>query len=171
VMNDLFEIVLSDVSDAIRPKGFSRRGKVFWKVVDSNIELIAFQKSVSNTSDKLLFTINLGISCGELMEGSLEIKKRLAIMNAHFRQRIGFVLEYKRDHWWEISAASNVDSISREICHSVCDSAIPYLDNFSHTRDLIALWETGSAPGLTAAQRDRFLSVLKTGAGERGWSF
>lgn len=158
-----FKRVLDAVTALLKPLGFSKRGRSFFRHVDGNLALIEFQRSIYNHLHSLKFTINVGIILGKLADREWDIKKS-NIADAHLRERIGMFLSIPRDRWWTFDTESSTDSADLaigEILPLLRDRALPYLNQNLSDDALITLWESGRSPGLTETLRTRYLAKLK----------
>jgi len=153
----LFKNVVRTVASRLSVQGFAQRGLALHKNVGSNVAIIEFQLSDKTSKECVVFTVNLAIVCGEL---SGTAPRDARIMGAHLRQRLGFLLPQQADKWWEITAQTNVLALADELSRKLEEFGVPYLDEYLDSRTLIALWESGKSPGLTAVQRARFLNQL-----------
>jgi hypothetical protein len=157
ILNDVIAKTAMRLSDA----GFRKNGSTFRRLFDAGAALIEFQKSRGNTKDVLSFTINLAVVCGPLLEpDGLTLQKARAI-DGHLRERIGVLLPDRQDKWWEIDATTDANALADEVANTTGDIAVPYLLRYVDPHDLMALWETGRAPGLTEGARARDLEMLK----------
>jgi hypothetical protein len=161
VLDAKFEGVISRIADCLRPQGFVRQRKVLRAIADGNASIIDLQRSDRSSIQKIIFTINVGVVCGDLLDAERTTIKKAMIEDAHLRSRLGGLLEPAQDSWWEIDATTDDESLASELSQLLVRRAIPYLEQYKHTRALVALWESGQSPGLTAVQRSRYLSELK----------
>ncbi len=123
--------------------------------------LLEVQRSIKGTKDAIIFTINLGVVCGDLLDQSIIQLENVQITDAHLRTRIGFLLPERRDKWWEITSTTDSHLLSREISDLVANIAVPYVKILLEPDAVRSLWESGQSPGLTEFQRVRFLRKLK----------
>ena len=154
-----FKNMVRSVATRLSVHGFSQRGLVLRKNAGSNVAVIEFQLSDKTSKECLIFTINLGVICGELSDRATS--RKVSAMDAHLRQRFGFLLPEHGDKWWEITARTNVIALADELSTLLEQSALPYLEEYMDSKALMALWESGKSPGLTAVQRARLLDQLK----------
>ncbi len=154
----VFKGVVRTVAARLSVHGFAQRGLVLHKSSRSNIALVEFQLSDRTSKERVVFTVNLGIVCGELLEDDAD---KVSTMDAHLRQRLGFLLPERADKWWEITAQTDVAALTDQLSTVIEKSALPYLEEYLDTQSLIALWESGKSPGLTAVQRTRSLDRLQ----------
>jgi hypothetical protein len=159
ISEEIFEDVLARAADKLTAHGFVQRGPVFRLVRQGNCGIIAFQRSDTSTNDRVIFTINLGIVCGELLGSGSAAVVKANIIDAHMRQRIGQFLPDRPDKWWEASA--DRVPVAQEIVELLTRVGVPYVESYITTEALIALWESGQSPGLTEVQRGRYLAILK----------
>ena len=163
VFDAKFEAVISGIADHLKPHGFVRQGKVLRAIDSGNASIVEFQRSDRSSGQEIIFTVNVGVVCGDLLDAERTTIKKSTIEDAHLRSRLGGFLEPAQDTWWKIDASTDDKSLTTELSQLLVRRAVPYLEQYKHTRALIALWETGKSPGLTAVQRSRYLSELKAG--------
>lgn len=160
VPREAFSAVVSAVGEALEREGFQRQGFVFRLIKENNCGVVEFQQSVKSSEDVVLFTVNLGIVYGDLLSaGSFQIQKARAI-DAHLRVRVGMLLPDRPDKWWEINVSTDCDSLIRELSALLLAEGSPYVKRYLDPEAVITLWESGQSPGLTAVQRNRFLTRL-----------
>lgn len=157
--------VITKTAARLSELGFKKSGNTFRQVFDASVALIEFQKSRSNTGEILSFTINLAVVCGPLLDSDGVTLQKARAIDGHLRQRIGILLPDRQDKWWEIDAATDANVLATEVANTISDIAVPYLLRYVDPHDLMALWETGQAPGLTEGARVRDLQMLKIALG------
>lgn len=159
--NDVFDAVVKETAQRLRPVGFVRRDKVFRRVQGDVCALLQFQRSTMNTADRMLFTVNLGIVQADLLERPRSSLANSRCIDAHLGLRIGMLLPGRSDKWWEITASTNADDLADEVAGLLLEKAVPYLLRYLSTDALLELWESGRSPGLTAGQRKKLLASLR----------
>ncbi len=159
--SEAFDQVVKTVAERLHPLGFSRRGAALRIMGPGVCGLIEFQRSMKNTKEKLLFTVNLGIVCGDLLESGAATLSKARVIDAHVRGRIGMLLPEHRDKWWEITASTDSDALAGEVADLVLNEAAPYIQRYLSIDSVEALWESGQSPGLTDRQRIDRLAALK----------
>jgi|EndMetStandDraft_4_1072995.scaffolds.fasta_scaffold468543_2 uncharacterized protein DUF4304 len=155
----LRQIMLTTFAEVAK-LGFVRRGLILRKIVEGNAAVIQFQRSVANTRDKILFTVNLGVVCGELIEPHEPPLERAGAFGAHLRDRVGKFLPGRPDKWWEITEGTDVDALATEVSSLVSSQGAPYILRYLDRNELIALWQSGQCPGLTDKERVSHLERL-----------
>jgi len=161
IPEEIFEDLLKAAGESLKPLGYIQRGPVFRLLTHGNCGVVEFQRSDKSSDEKLVFTVNLGVACGELLDAGQASAPKARIIDAHLRQRIGMLLTDRPDKWWEVTASTDRVSLVHEVVELLVKKVAPYVENHLATKALIALWESGQSPGLTAFQRTRFLSKLK----------
>jgi|SRR5882762_3458305 len=161
-LGDALDRIIEITAAEVAPLGFARRGTILRKFSQGNSGIIEFQKSIKNSGDKLLFTVNLAVICGELLEPEQPQLDKARSLDAHLRQRIGMLLSSRPDKWWEVSAAIDVSALANEISSLIFNEAAPYIERYLDTGELIALWESGKSPGLTETQRVKYLEAFNS---------
>jgi hypothetical protein len=158
-MNDIVKSVFA----SIKPFGFKRAGKIARLLVFNNSAILAFQRSRDSTTELIKFTINLAIVSGILYDQEVKPLEKARDIDGHLRQRIGALLPEHPDKWWVIEKTTDLQQIICELSDIVSEKAIPFLLRYVKTEELLALWESGQAPGLTEGARVRLLNELKRG--------
>lgn len=159
-VQEAFKRVVDAAAVPLKRAGFARRDKTFRKISGENVAIVEFQRSMSNTAEKLRFTVNLAIVCYSLQLFERPLEKAHSY-DGQLVERIGWLLPKREDKWWELTAAANVELIAAEVSRLVEEKAIPFLLPYLDTGTLIALWESGEGPGLTKVQRLRYLEMAK----------
>jgi len=162
--DDKLDAVIKAVAEKLKEAGFVRRGPVLRILKDGNCGLIEFQRSQKSLPENLLFTINIGIVCGSLLDGPTSEIEKIRIIDAHIRQRLGMFLPGRPDKWWEVTPQTETESLAAELTEHLSSKAVPYILGLLSTPAIIALWQSGQCPGLTDGQRQRFLSRLAKSA-------
>ena len=161
LLGEIFDVVMTTTGTCLAPLGFIRSGLVFRILENGNCGIIGFQRSVSSSVDSIRFTVNIGVVCGELLDSETPRLQKTMMADAHLSERVGMLLPNHSDKWWEITAQTDSSILSNEISRLILEKGVPYIKRYLATSELIALWESGRSPGLTAFQRDRCLSKLK----------
>lgn len=160
-LSDSYRLVVQRVSERLRSIGFKGRGGVFRLLQDGNCALIEFQRSTKNSDEQLVFTVNVGVIYGALLDPErLNIESGTA-MHAHLRQRLGMLLPLpKSNKWWVIDGGTDAGSLGSEIQDLIEKFAVPYLRQYVKTEAIRLLWESGRSPGITEGERARLLARL-----------
>jgi hypothetical protein len=160
-LDDKFEKLVSAIAAVLKPEGFECRGKVLRALSDDIAKVVEFQKSNESYAQRVLFTVNLGIVCGQLLDPERVKLRNSTSIDAHLRTRLGMLLSTPKDMWWELTPSAEWKAVAHELSQLLVARGLPYLNEYGSVRDLVALWESGKSPGLTATQRAWFLSQLK----------
>ncbi|MFA6173066.1 MAG: DUF4304 domain-containing protein [Kiritimatiellales bacterium] len=161
LINEKLENVIRSVGLKLKDLGFSGRGLILRILKDGNCGILEFQRSTKSSPDSLLFTVNLGIVCGALLDPPGEQLEKTRIIDAHIRQRLGVFLPDRPDKWWEITPLTNPEVLANELSELILNLAVPYILGLLSTVAIVSLWESGKCPGLTDGQRLRFLAHLQ----------
>jgi Domain of unknown function (DUF4304) len=170
-MNDLiFKNLLTATGRRLAPYGFKKKGAVFRLISGENAALIAFQRSQNNRRETLSFTVNIAIACGLLFDPDGLTAHTARAYDGHLQTRIGTLLPDRQDLWWDIDSGSDENALIAEVTDLICNRAVPYLLRYVDTYELLALWDSGQAPGLTEGARVKKLEALKNSLETRGGS-
>ena len=157
-----FDQIVKTIGDPLQLLGFTLHGTVLRLLAQGNCGVIEFQRSAKSSGDKLLFTVNVGVVCGDILdsEAPLQDLRKGRFIHAHIRQRIGAFLPDRPDKWWQITEAADPDALAREISDLILEKVVPYIQRYLSTDSIISMWESGQSPGLTDGRRADLLGVL-----------
>jgi hypothetical protein len=153
------KIVLNLMHQVLKPLGFRKTGSTFSAETNDVVLFVQLQSSSKTTSMKLVATVNFGVFSRTIATRVGNTHKP-NILDAQWRERIGFLIEERRDKWWEIGSDEQAIEVGEEIAGILRDSALPQIQTISSSQGLKRLWETGRSPGLTEYQRRQFLKAL-----------
>ena len=161
-MSRILEGVISGIAARLQSHGFTRQNRrVLKKIVGNSAIVLEFQKSDQSSAGRIIFTVNMGLIRGELLESGEKDLRDADFLDAHLNRRLGRFLAEPSDKWWEVTASTEPESLAAELSDVLLREAIPYFQTYLDADSLIALWESGTSPGLTAVQRARYLHRLK----------
>jgi hypothetical protein len=157
-------MIPSEIRDRIREgiapvfveHGFRGRASTFTRQSADVFQLIQLQGSSANSDSEARFTINVAV-----WAPSLSSEPKASVENAHWRARLGTLGPERSDTWWHADDFAAADQAAIEIVGRIEEYAFPALQQLGNTSDLLKLWRTGSSPGLTALQADRFRRRLE----------
>lgn len=155
-----FKVLLQDVADLLKPRGFSKRGMSFRRMSSGNVALIAAQRSQFGTAGSIRFTFNAAIICERLLRDGGPTISKAGLMHAHLSERIGEFLSEPADKWWDLNGASDPSVLMADLAQPL-ELAAQFLVEHVEDANMIDLWESGRSPGLTDGQRRRYLQELK----------
>jgi len=163
VPREAFDQVIKATGEWLQSLGFTPRAAVLRIQAQGNCGIIEFQRSVKSSRDKILFTVNVGIVCGDILdsEAPLQDMQQARFVHAQIRQRIGAFLPGHPDKWWEVTSSTDADALARELLELLLKDAVPFIQRYLGTDSIISLWESGQSPGLTDGQRADLLATLK----------
>jgi hypothetical protein len=148
--------IVEAIAGVLRPAGFKKSGAKFSRAVEGVIHLVTLQSSQSSTADSAHLTVNLGIWLPALDEpGGWP-----DIWQAHWQERIGFVMPAHGDVWWDVGSETEAAAAATEIARAVRSHALPTFDALSTVDALIALWRSGRSPGQTDRMARLYLEML-----------
>lgn len=151
--------IIKGLAGRLRESGFARRGPVLRILKEGNCGIIQFQRSSMSSRERILFTINVGIVCGSLLDEPADLEKSRAI-DAHISLRLGEFLPGCPDKWWEVTPQTETEPLTAELSELLLTKAVPYVLSLLSSSAIISLWQSGQSPGLTDGERLRLLSRL-----------
>jgi hypothetical protein len=155
-----FKLILDTTYAKISGLGFRRRRNGFRKPGERSAAVIDFQRSVDSSSNRIRFTINIGVVHEKLLRSFESSFKNENCTSAKFKERIGSLLPEMADSWWNVTQFTLPEAMAEEVSEIVLHLGIPYILPYMDREVLKALWETGVSPGLTDGQRRMYLDVL-----------
>ena len=155
----LLKPVLTVLSATLKPRGYVRSGSTVRLRNSDTVCIISLQSSTSSISALAKVTVNLGVHV-PAFQGPERPEESPSTWSTHWHQRIGHLLPAKDDVWWSIHTVEEGTSIAAEIVGCIERFGLPALAQVSTLSALRQLWESGRSPGLTQAQRVRFLQQL-----------
>jgi Domain of unknown function (DUF4304) len=161
ILDSVFEQMVKTIAERLHPLGFIRRGTVLRIMGKDTCGIVEFQRSMKSSRDRLLFTVNLGVVCGELLESGSPDLYRARIVDAHVWLRIGSLLQSCPDKWWEITTSTDPGALASEVADLTVEKAVPYLQDHLSADSIVGLWESGQSPGLTDRRRITLLAALR----------
>ena len=161
-IEESFTLVVTSTWEVLKPLGFKRQGKVFRILVKDMCGIIDFQRSTTSTANRIQFTINVGVACGDLLEPWDPKLQDAVSSSSQLRERIGALMPERCDKWWEIVEGTDREALAREMTELIIGTCVPYVMPYLDRHKLIELWESGRSPGLTGHQRIKYLARLKS---------
>ncbi len=157
---DFAKVIMRQIYNVLKPAGFRKRRNTFMAERNDVVLLIQLQKSLRTTRNCLIVTINLGVFSPILRSKLGYATQRPAMIYSQWQERIGFLLPEHRDKWWTVCDEEQALKVAEEIAGVIVKYGLPTLEELSSTDKLRLLWESGRSPGLTEAERQRYLRIL-----------
>ena len=149
--------LLTQMAELLRPAGFRRLGQSFSRPTRDVAHLIGLQSSQGSSTHHLRATVNLAVWVPALAEEGA----RPNIWSSPWRARLGSLTDHPADIWWEASDAATAAAAERDLLGMLRLYGIPALDQIPDLAALLAIWDSGRSPGLTAVERERYLAELR----------
>lgn len=157
IPSEIRDRIREGIGPALAAHGFLGRSSTFSRQVGDIFQLIQLQAASDNSSSSARFTANVAV-----WVPSLSSEPTPSVDNAHWRMRLGELCPERSDLWWQADDFPMADEAARDIAARIDAFAIPALQQFQGTRDLMKLWKNGQSPGLTGVQADRFRRRLES---------
>ncbi len=108
---------------------FKRSGRNFLRVDAESVAVLNVQASRSNLGATGKFTVNLGRYFPSVARavGDPDFQGALKEYDCQVRERIGFLLPNKLDHWWEIGPQTNIERLAVDVARAVEDVGLLWL--------------------------------------------
>ncbi len=146
----------------LKSRRFKQDKSAFKIIKNGNLGIIDFQKSRNSTESTIIFTVNLAVVLRTIyeFEGHHVSIDKLGEEQGHWRERLGYLMPEKTDVWWEIKESIDVKQLASLLIKLIEEYGIKALMKYIKDGNLLELWLTDEAPGLTEMQRLEYLSVL-----------
>lgn len=154
-----FDLILKSVSTELSKLGFRKTGSTFRKVMNDGVAIVNFQRSVDSKRNEIKFTVNFAVVC-LLLQDNEKITATVSEYDGHLRQRIGAFLPGHPDKWWVVKEKADPQPLIDEIQPTIVATAVPFVTRYTDAKELLALWESGNAPGLTEGARQQHIARL-----------
>jgi hypothetical protein len=169
------QLLASDVTPVLKPRGFDRRGNTYERVRDGRHELIHIQPNKWNNRYGGSFTMNLGIFIPDVdrIASLYPLREAPREADCQVRCRIG---ELGRDGlpldrasvdpwrgWWEFAAATDLSTLGTELRPWVEHNALRFFDNLSTGTDILARLRLYPAPPERVGLREVALAACLGG--------
>jgi hypothetical protein len=153
--------VLDDLKRLLGPLGYRKAGALFSLDFHDVVHLVGVQSSQASTAKQTQLTIDLGVFAPALVDSDVREHTKPSIAEAHWRQRLGFVMPERQDRWWSIASAAEARSVGAQMAAALATHGLKALAGIPDLGALKRLWNSGSSPGLTERQRQRCLERLE----------
>ncbi|WP_037434301.1 DUF4304 domain-containing protein [Sinorhizobium fredii] len=127
-MNAFERVIAQELAPYLGSVGFLRHGQTWNRRMDGVVQVIALQRSMTNTELDSRFTVNIGVT-----PDTRPTKASVAEHECQARQRIGFLRPERQDHWYRYlpkDAASVVLAVA-EARADIEAHVLPYLSQRS----------------------------------------
>jgi Domain of unknown function (DUF4304) len=163
LVDTTYEYIVRSTAQHLSNLGFKRRQNIIYVRNQDGFGVVEFQRSLSNSSSQIKFTINVGVIIDVLLDPRVRgnVAKRPATLYAHVRQRLGRLLPERNEKWWTIVQSSDTEHLAAQVLQCVLNGAIPFLRDYSNIDNVVSMWKQGRSPGLTDAERREVLSKLE----------
>lgn len=152
--------LIEEVGENLKPLGFRRKGPTFRMVRNNMCGVIQFQFSTKCDESQVVFAINVGVVCGDLLERRVKFTASRA-MDAHLRMRLSELGPAGEEEWWRMDRRTMPGNLSNSIHSRIREEAVPFIERYMTPEAMIAFWEAGGNRGLTQRTRDDNLARLK----------
>lgn len=162
--DEAFRYLLSKVvQPQLKQSGFKKSGSTFhsWPSPEA-CKVVNFQRSSGSTSQRIRFTVNLGVylSCLDSQSGggSAVDRRDPKEYDCHRRIRIGQLMPSKNDYWRDLDGKSTLDNIWKELLPALAQ-ATEFLDTLTSPKRFLDALASGGC-GLTPVMHERYVERL-----------
>lgn len=163
--DDVYKIFLEKLFSSLKDLDLKRSGSVFHGPVSYGDFKIRFQKSVKSSLACVVFTADV-LLVHQAISKMLADKGYTGFCDFQYSRRIGFFRDTE-DYWWQISNLTEVSAVTGEVACVIRERVLPGISHIRNEQGLIAMWESGESPGLSADQRITSLAMYYYLTGNR----
>lgn len=115
VSQSIDQVVRHGLHGVLKARGFKKKGRTFRRSGEGVIQVVNIQGSTTNLGDCGRFTMNLGVYFPSVARlAGTETESPLA-HECTLQSRIGHLMSSRRDHWWGLDAATDIESLAVEV--------------------------------------------------------
>ena len=107
--------------------------------------------------------MNIGIVFAKLSLDDVFDPRRTGIGDSHVRSRVGYFFDEHDDILWTILSREDAEEACGMLGDVLLERVIPAIAEFMNEQEVIRLWRSGCASGLTEVQRVRNRKILEEG--------
>ncbi len=136
-MTDVRTIIDDSIRSGLWPVlqagGFRKTARTFRLAGNSLTRIVNVQASHWGTHQKGQFTINLGVYFPEVavLHDLIPVRNPPRACDCIVQERIGRLMPFRHDHWWDVSHDSSVSEIASEMISVWGEYAKPWLERHS----------------------------------------
>ena len=169
--------VAKHIASSLRPLRYKRSGRTFVRDTTDGAVVVHVQAARDNDESLSRFTVNLGVRqerLQDLMDWTMRGKKP-GISDCILKQRIGHLMDVRRDFWWLVEPQMSVESVAQEAAEAVEQDGVPFLhglESWENSREYILKTEgpfvaffAHVLDGNYDLAKEAFLQVLGPNAG------
>ncbi|PDV87103.1 hypothetical protein CO652_17545 [Rhizobium sp. H4] len=129
VAKSIDEVIKRGFAQLLKGEGFKKSGRNWHRPQGENWLIVNLQASSSNFGENGKFTVNLGVFVAAVasMAGQNAIDEKPSELSSTLRTRLGDLV-YGRDHWWEVTAASDLDLVAADLVEKMQSTGLPWLE-------------------------------------------
>lgn len=142
-------MILTTLHPVLKQRGFTRRGRVWNRTVDSRRHVIDVQSGKWSEVDSGDFTVNLGILVPPAYVAfwNRAPPAFARILDCEVRVRLGALMDGgvlhessagqgKTDHWWTFDASSDPVRLGQEVSELVIEVGLPFFESMNSLRSI-----------------------------------
>ncbi|UWM74990.1 DUF4304 domain-containing protein [Rhizobium sp. WSM4643] len=129
VAKSIDEVIKRGFAQLLKGEEFKKSGRNWHRPHGEDWLIVNLQASNSNFGENGKFTVNLGVFVAAVasMAGQNAIEGKPSEPSATLRARLG-ELVHGRDHWWDVTAATDLDLVAADLVDKMQSIGIPWLE-------------------------------------------
>jgi hypothetical protein len=165
-------IIAAGPAPILKAAGFRKAGRGFYRTTSGLWQVVHFQASQWNSPLAAQFTVNLNIVqpfFHEVWSGR-PFPANPASAVPILSQRIGMLMPGGLDHWWEVTASTEVNLAGTEIAEAIADLGLPFLTDCADVEKLLQEFEDKQGARIRPRQ-SLYRAILLASRGDKGAAF
>ncbi len=125
------DMIANNIAPNLTKLEFKRVRNTFYYSPGKNWGIIDFQKSTKSSSDKIIFTVNVGVASERIINflNLIDQNKRPGIWDTQWRVRLGQLMQLG-DFWWTIDQVTNVSELGQTLFNNILTTAIQEIQKY-----------------------------------------
>jgi hypothetical protein len=128
-------IVRQSLTEALTPRGFTKRGLVYEKTLPELVWLVDLQRNRPSSLEEMSFTLNCGVFIADLTSTYADrpAPSTLKVTDSNIGARVGVLTPERLDKWWTLrsddSLPSHDERVISEIQFHLLEYILPFLES------------------------------------------
>jgi hypothetical protein len=123
-------VIKDGLAPALKTQGYRKERRTFRRRGAQCTRVVNVQGSQWNAEHEGRFTLNLAVYFPAVVPflDWARATDRPTEADCVVRERIGFVMPVRQDHWWQVTAETDLGALAREVCEAWEEFGAPWLD-------------------------------------------
>jgi len=127
-------VIRISLASALKPLGYRKSGRTFYKTGEQLTAVVNVQASKSNMGDNGTFAVNLGVyhpAVATITDALPFTGKFPKEYDCTVRKRLGALMCDGRDYWWPVAADTDISHVGQSVVNAWEDHGEPWIEKVS----------------------------------------